>query len=101
MPNKNQLADVGHTAPVIKARAGIIFESDYIAYELRARTERTSRIVRCVKAYAKRPGCGSDGRAITDILADLRHYCASRGLDFHELDSAASNQHLEEEAYRN
>jgi hypothetical protein len=91
MPNKKHLSNVHHAAHVLAARAGLIPASDYIENELNL---RAARIGRTVSAYARR-----DGRhdlAITGFLQDLRHYCDSKGLVFHELDSAAHEYYLED-----
>lgn len=83
---------------VIEARAGLIPASDDIDDELRARLKRTARVVGLVRAYASLEGCGSDELAIADILCDLRHYCAGKGLSFHKLSDDAYAQYLEEVA---
>ncbi|MGI9072367.1 MAG: hypothetical protein ACR2JB_13875 [Bryobacteraceae bacterium] len=98
MPENKQLRNARSAALVIEARAGLIPASDHIADEIHARKDRTARIDRTVKAYAKLPACGSDYRAITDILADLRHYCDTVGLNFRELDAAAYQQYEDEAA---
>jgi len=57
---------------------------------------RTTRIDRVVKAYARPSTRDSDILAISDILADLRHYCDSKGHVFDELDAAACENYYEE-----
>jgi hypothetical protein len=89
--NKAQSIDL-----VIEARAGLIPASDDVADERRARMNRTARVVRTIKAYAGLATCGSEHQAITDILADLRHYCDCEGLAFYKLYNAACALYLEE-----
>lgn len=84
---------------VRKARAGLIPESDNIANEIRARTERTARIVRTARTYLGSATRVSEEHAITDILADLRHYCDCRGLAFRKIHTAAYALYLEDKAY--
>ncbi len=43
--------------------------------------------------------CISDDLAITNILADLKHYCDCKGLAFGKLQRAAYAFYLEEKAY--
>jgi hypothetical protein len=95
---KKQLDKSHRAALVAEARAGLIPVSDEIADEIDALMDRTARTCRWVQAYAKLPACGSDARAITDILTDLRHYCARMGLGFHELEAAAYEQYEDEVA---
>ncbi|MGA9937393.1 MAG: hypothetical protein WBP92_04050 [Candidatus Acidiferrales bacterium] len=40
----------------------------------------------------------SEEHAITNILADLRHYCYYKGLQFDELDAAADALYLDDKA---
>jgi hypothetical protein len=94
MRNNEQLSNARRAALILEARAGLIPASDEIAEEHRARMDR---IGRTVKSYAMLVTAGSgdwDDLAITDILADLRHYCDSKGLAFHELDKAAYEHYL-------
>ena len=96
MPNNRQVNDSRRSALVLEARAGLIPTSDDVADE---RQVRMDRIGSTVKAYAKmaRGGSGDcDAWAITNILADLRHHCDSKGLAFHELDAAAYGHYLED-----
>jgi hypothetical protein len=79
------------SASIVAARAGMIPASDYIEYELDA---RTSRIGRAVRTYAKKSG-GRDDLAITSMLQDLRHYCDSKGLVFGSLDETACDYYRE------
>jgi hypothetical protein len=90
-PNK-----VFHSASVIEARAGLIPESDWIAEEVLARIGRTARIGRVIESHARSLTRGSRPMAISEILADLRHYCDNKGLTFEELDSAASENYEDE-----
>jgi hypothetical protein len=95
MPKKKYL-DVCQTVRVLEARAGVIPASDWVVAEQRARLDC---IVRTVRAYAKLLGrCGSDDVAITDILSDLRLYCATKGLAFDELDRIAYEYHQDDAA---
>ena len=80
---------------VRKARAGLIPASDDMMNEIRARTNNTARIVRMVKSHLGSIERVSEEHAITDILADLRHYCDYKGLRFKELDTAADALYLE------
>jgi hypothetical protein len=98
MPNKRHLNNARRAVFILEARAGLIPASDAIENEQRARMKCIGRVV---KAYAKlvsaRP-CDWDHLAITDILADLRHYCDYIGLAFDELGAAAYEQCLEDAA---
>ena len=85
-------------ALILKARAGIIPASDHLAEEARLRVARTERIGRTVEAYAKLGECRSEHLAITYILADLRHFCDSKGLSFNELDKSAIDVYDDEAA---
>jgi hypothetical protein len=96
MASKKRSSDARHSALVIEARAGLIPESDWIAAEVRARVDRTARISRVVKSHARLLTGGSDALAISEILADLRHYCDSKGLAFEELDAAACENYEDE-----
>jgi hypothetical protein len=84
---------------VREARAGMIPESDNIANEIRTRTSQTARIIRTAKTYLGSVTAVSDELAITDILADLRHYCDYKGLAFRKLHTAAHAQYMENKAY--
>ena len=80
-----------------EARAGIIFESDWLEAEKHARECRTARVGRMVKAYARLSYLGgSEDLAIATVLADLRHCCKSKGLSFHKLDELAQGLYAEE-----
>jgi hypothetical protein len=92
MARKKFLRGIGHPAHVLAARAGIIPDSDYIENEINL---RVARIHGTVSAYAKRNGDGCD-LAIMSILQDLRHYCDSKGLVFHELDMSAEQFYMED-----
>jgi hypothetical protein len=81
---------------VIEARAGLIPESDHIADEISARATRTKRIIRTVNSYTKLKTCGSKERAVTAILADLRHYCDENGMRFPDLDREGEELYWEE-----
>jgi hypothetical protein len=85
---------------VTEARAGLIPECDDIEDEISARMKRTTKVVRILKAHARLPTCGSEEQAITDLMADLRHYCHDEGLSFRKLDRAGYLLHLEEKTGR-
>ncbi len=98
MPNKRHLNNARRAVLVLEARAGLIPASDAIENEQRVRMKCIGRVV---KAYAKLVSARSgdwDHLAITNILADLRHYCDYKGLAFEELGAAASEQYLEDAA---
>jgi hypothetical protein len=92
MPNKKYLSPLRYPAHVIKARAGLIPESDHIQHELNL---RTASIGRTVEVYARREQ-GRHDLAITEILQDLRHLCDSHGLAFQELDRTAAEYYQED-----
>lgn len=96
MPSMKVLVNKRQAALTLEARAGLIPESDWIAEEVRARTNRTAQVSRVVVSHAKRLTNGSVGLAITEILTDLRHYCDAKDLVFEELDAAACENHLDE-----
>lgn len=81
---------------VLNARAGVMFDSDDIENEKLARIQRTERIIRTVRTYARLKICGSEYAAITNILADLRHYCYSKNLSFRKLEKEAHALYQEE-----
>ncbi|HEV2202546.1 MAG TPA: hypothetical protein VGR73_22235 [Bryobacteraceae bacterium] len=85
------MSNVRQPAHVLAARAGILFASDDIEHELNLRTASVSRTV---SAQAKHEG-GRHDLAIIEILQNLRHYCDSKRLAFHELDAAAHKYYLE------
>jgi hypothetical protein len=89
MSNRKQTSKVRLSGLVREARAGLIPASDDLARERRLRANRTMRIIRTVKTYSGSVARVSDGLAITNIIADLRHYCDCRGLAFKKLDRAA------------
>ena len=55
--------------------------------------ERTVRHYSRVSGYKGEPDYEAD---VTDILTDMRHFCAGAGLNFHELDER-SKYHYEAE----
>ena len=85
-----------YAAQVIEARAGLIPESDWTAEEVSARMRRTARMARVIKSHASSLTGRSDSMAISEILADLRHYCDSKGLMFDDLERAASENYEDE-----
>lgn len=58
--------------------------------------ERAHRALQALRAYEKTVGEGSPGDYLTDLLTDLRHFCASEGLDF-GASLAMSETHFNEE----
>jgi hypothetical protein len=96
MPNRRQQNKRRRLNLVLQARAGLIPASDDIADEKRARMNHTARVIRTVKSYSGTVSRVSDDQAITNILADLRHYCDCTGLEFKKLDRVACAQYLEE-----
>src|SRR6202049_2283664 len=96
MTNKKRQHKPRFSAVVIEARAGLIPESDDTEDERRARMDRTIRVLRILKAHARLPTCGSEGQAITDLIADFRHYCHWSSLPFHNFYRAANALYLEE-----
>jgi hypothetical protein len=95
MANKKHPKVAGKAALIVEARAGVSFTSDYVGAELFA---ATSSIARALKAYVKSARPGTDDRAITDILVDLRHYCDSKGLVFEDLNAVAEQHYWDEKA---
>jgi len=89
MSVRKQVRNRRQTKLVPTARGGIIYASDVLAEEGRARINRIERLIRIVKNYLGSVACVSDEQAITDILADLRHYCDCKGLTFRKLERAA------------
>lgn len=81
---------------VIKARAGIIFESDDMEDERLAGVRAKGRVFRYIRAYAKSSTYGSEAQAVVDILAYVREYCDQKGLAFHKLEAAAHEAYLGE-----
>lgn len=85
MPNKSHR----HSKLVATARAGIIPASDDIEDEAEARSNNTAHLIRTMRRIAPYTFRASEGLVLTEILADLRYYCATKGLPFEELDAAA------------
>ncbi|SRR6266852_7869067 len=98
MASKKLSNDTRRAALILEARAGLIPESDWIVAEVSARIDRTVRIGRVVKSHARLLTRGSDAQAISEILADLRHYCDSKGLAFEKLDAAACETYQDEDS---
>ena len=86
---------------VREARAGLIPESDSIAEEVRFRTRHTARIICTAKNELGSAAAVSDEHAITNILADIRHYCDCKCLAFSKLHAAAYTLYMEDKAYEN
>jgi hypothetical protein len=81
---------------VREARAGLIPTSDDIAAEKRARIDCAARIIRLTKPYLGSISRVSDEEAITNILADLRHYCDCKGLTIRKIRVAANALYLQD-----
>jgi hypothetical protein len=81
---------------VREARAGVIPESDHIAKEIRARMNSAARLIRTLAAKGRLATLASEDRLITEILADLRHYCDFNGLVYDKLETAAADLYLAE-----
>lgn len=81
-----------------ESRSGVIFASEDIAEEKRARLSNIAHVIRTAKTYLGSVARVPDDHAITNILADLRHYCDSKGLVFGKLTSAAHALYLEQKA---
>jgi hypothetical protein len=95
MPNRGQQNKSRRVNLVLEARAGLIPASDDMANEIHVRTSQTADIVHTAKNYLGSVACVSDDLAITNILADLRHYCDTKRLAFKKLDKAARALYLE------
>jgi hypothetical protein len=91
-----RLIEVRRTPLVREARAGLIPASDGMLDEIRTRTNYTARMVRAAKSHLGSSERVSEEHAITNILADLRHYCDYGGLVFKELDAAGDALYLED-----
>jgi len=98
MASKKLSNEMRRAALILEARAGLIPESDWLEGEVTARIERTARVARVIKSWARLLARGSDTLAISEILADMRHYCDSRGLAFEKLDAAASEIYHDEDS---
>ena len=78
---------------VAAARAGIIPASDNVTDEARTRLRHAASLVRAMRRVAGTSSRASDEIVITNILADLRYYCATKGWSFKQLDLAAEADH--------
>lgn len=81
---------------IVEARAGLLPASDDLDDEKQARMRRTSRMGRIILAYEKLGECGSQKLAVATALADLRHYCDCKNLNFDELNLSGENVYLGE-----
>jgi hypothetical protein len=99
MPKRKQMSNTRRSDLVRRARAGVISESDNIANEIRVRTNHTARIIRAAKTHLGSVTRVSDEQAITDILADLHHYCDVKGLAFRKFHAVAYALYMEDKAY--
>jgi hypothetical protein len=95
MPNRGQQNKSRRVNLVIGARAGLLPASDDVANEIHIRTSQTADIVHTAKNHLGSVACVSDDLAITNILADLRHYCDTKRVAFKKLDKAARALYLE------
>ena len=80
MRKEKMVSNTRRVAFVHDARAGLSPESENIENEVRTRTVQTARIIRIAKSSLGSVTNISDEQAITNILADLRHYCECQGL---------------------
>ena len=95
MPKRKQMSNTRYSDLVRAARAGLIPESDNIVNEKRVRTSRTARIIRTERTHLGSMKRVSEELAITNILADLRHYYDFKGLGFRKIHTAAHALYLE------
>ena len=63
--------------------------------ENKAAAERIDRAFEMMRTQGEYSGSG-DSEDVTDLLADLRHFCDKEGLDFGELDSTAHRHYTAE-----
>src|ERR1700733_4740367 len=96
MTKRKQNSDSRKIDLVREARAGIIFASDALEAEKRARIRDTERMIRRTKFYLGSIALASDELAISSILAELRHYCDCRQLEFGKLETAAYELYVED-----
>ncbi len=81
---------------VHEARAGLIPASDCKSDEEQARVDCAASVIRVVKPRLGSVSRVSDEQAITNILADLRHYCDSKGLPFRKFKATSNALYLED-----
>jgi hypothetical protein len=74
---------------VREARFGPIPASDDLTDEAMVRITYAVRLIGTMRGDLKYRVRPTDERTITDFPADLRYYCATKGLCFEKLDSAA------------
>jgi len=55
-----------------------------------------ARTLRKLGTNAHQLSCTSQDRKVTEILADLRHYCDFKGYSYDELDEAATELYMSE-----
>jgi hypothetical protein len=89
MHKRKQMGNRRRPKLVTKAHGGIIYASEVLAEERRARINHIERVILIVKTSLGSVAHVSDDQAITDLLADLRHYCDYKGLTFRKLDADA------------
>jgi hypothetical protein len=99
MANRKQAKTVNEIWHMLRTTGTINFACHALDKEKRVRTNRTARILRSVKTNLGSVARVSDENAITDILADLRLYCDSKGLAFRKLSTAANAIYLEVKEY--
>jgi hypothetical protein len=96
MSKRQKPSDRRRAELVREARAGLLPQSDDLVNEVRARMNRTALSARSIKTYTKLATCSSEELAISTILADLRHYCASKELSFRKLNADGYTLYVEE-----
>jgi hypothetical protein len=96
MTKRKQVSKRTRIKPARTPHVGIIYASDELADEGRARLDRMARIMRIVKTSLGSVARVTDGEAITDLLADLRHYCDCKDLAFSALNQKAIESYEDE-----
>lgn len=99
MAMRKRIVEARRARLVREARAGLIPASDDLVDEVRARTDHAARMVRTAKSHLGSVKRVSEEHAITSILADLRHYCDFKSLQFDELDAAADALYFEDKRH--
>ena len=79
------------SAIVFEARAGLIPASDDEADERKARLRHALHLISMMRPYTGQSSRVPEDIVITDILADLRCYCAWKNLSFDTLSRASSS----------
>lgn len=94
MPRKKERKRHIRVKAVSDARAGLIPGSDDIADEHKTRLDRVVWLIRTMRPYTGQTKRVTEDLVITDILADLRYYCACMDLPFDRLDAAATSANI-------